>query len=254
MTTSSPTIVFEHTSTATFRAWGLAVSTALQAVGLVKHTDTGQIDWSTVTLPATGVSGGYEIYRLNDGAQSTRPVFMKIEYGTPVAASPGVWVTFSTATNGAGTMSGNIVGSRKSHYGDNVSTTAQQCYFASDGSYLTMILGRDNIAAATGNFGMYMFFDRTRDGSGTVTTDGFWYMSATSLGSTGGAGARYQASDFKPGTGGTTVFFIQHFLVPFLDPGSGGELGCFNQCFKLFERCCSFSNHFVFGCKYGLPG
>ncbi|MCB1713466.1 MAG: hypothetical protein KDH96_13660, partial [Candidatus Riesia sp.] len=64
---------------ALFRDWGSKLSAAIQAVGLVKTGDTGQINWSTVTV-GTGIRG-YEIFRFNDSLQATTPVFIKIEYG-----------------------------------------------------------------------------------------------------------------------------------------------------------------------------
>lgn len=89
----------------TFRAWGLELSTNLQAAGLSKQVDTGQINWATVVKPvATNTSAGYEIYSLNDGYL---PIFIKIEYGTNTSATnPQIWITVGQSSNGAGTLTG----------------------------------------------------------------------------------------------------------------------------------------------------
>jgi hypothetical protein len=73
---------------ATFRAWGSGIAAQIAAMGLVQTSDTGQINWVTVARPALNTIAGYEIWRFNDALQATKPVFIRIDYGTssPVAA------------------------------------------------------------------------------------------------------------------------------------------------------------------------
>lgn len=208
MTTSAPTITFDNTSDATFRAWGLAISTALQAVGLTKTTDTGQIDFTTVLTPGTAnLARGYEMYRLTDSLNATKPVFMKIEYGSGSAATyPGVWITFSNLTNGAGTLTGLLTCTRKQHFGVG-SATGQPCYFASDGSYLTMLLAPALYTSnASGFFLMVLLFDRSRDSAGAITNDGFHYFSTQAQASS--VVQRYNAQQF--GFAGVGANFISY--------------------------------------------
>ncbi|RYG14072.1 MAG: hypothetical protein EON92_03485 [Burkholderiales bacterium] len=103
MTTQTYASVFEHTSDATFRAWGSELGTNLAAAGLVKTADTGQINWLTATRPASaGTAGGYEIWRFADSS-----LYLKIEYGTGGSALfPQMWLTVGTGSNGAGTLTG----------------------------------------------------------------------------------------------------------------------------------------------------
>lgn len=182
MTVSNPTITFDNTSTATFRAWGSAVSSALQTVGLVKTTDTGQIDFTTVAVPGANTAAGYEIYRLSDSLQASKPVFMKVEYGSgPAGSYPAIWITFSNATNGAGTLTGLLTNTRKIHYGAGSGASPQPCYFAGDGSYLTMLLAPALFGSnGSGYFCMLLAFDRTRDVSNAITSDGFHFTSTHS--------------------------------------------------------------------------
>ena len=57
---------------------------------------------------------GYEIWRFNDAFQATKPVFIKIEYGVAaVVDRPSLRVTASSATNGAGTPSGQMSALRR---------------------------------------------------------------------------------------------------------------------------------------------
>lgn len=97
-----------HADDAGFRAWGLELSTELDAY-LPKTADTGQINWSTVTRPAANVAAGYEIRRFDDTLQATAPIFVKLEYGTAGAVlQPAIWITVGTGSNGSGTLTGAV--------------------------------------------------------------------------------------------------------------------------------------------------
>jgi hypothetical protein len=107
LTTQSWNTPLNHSTDAGFRAWGSEMSAKLAAIGLVQTSDTGQINWATVTRSAANVAAGYEIWRFNDSLQSTSPIFIKLEYGTNGAADrPNVWITVATGSNGAGTLTG----------------------------------------------------------------------------------------------------------------------------------------------------
>ena len=107
MTTSVITTVVDHSSDAGFRTWGAEFHAQLVAIGLTLTSDTGQINWTTVTRPASLGVGGYEIWRFNDTLQSTTPIFIKLEYGTSYqAAMPGIWITVGQGSSGAGAITG----------------------------------------------------------------------------------------------------------------------------------------------------
>lgn len=102
--------VSSFTTDAKFRTWGLAMSTAAQASGLVKTSDTGQVNWATVTKPvATNTKAGYEIYRFADTLQATYPIFFRVDYGSSGVTSgsgPSTWITIGTGSDGAGVITG----------------------------------------------------------------------------------------------------------------------------------------------------
>lgn len=110
MATDQRNVLGNLVGDAELRSWGSAVSAQLAACGLVQTADTGQINWATVTKPAAGATpAGYEIWRFNDALQATKPVFIKVEYGTGGAATfCAMWLTVGTGTNGAGTLSGQL--------------------------------------------------------------------------------------------------------------------------------------------------
>jgi hypothetical protein len=90
---------------ADFRAWGKKISEGLAAVGLVKTSDTGQIDWATVEVPAINTMAGYEIWRFNDAEQSERPIYIKIEYGRGATEPiPAIKCSVGRGSNGSGTL------------------------------------------------------------------------------------------------------------------------------------------------------
>ena len=108
MTTAIVTSVINHTTNAGFQAWGAEFHAALVAIGLTLTSDTGQINWTTVVLPAANTAAGYEIWRFNDTLQSTTPVFIKLEFGSSAATTgyPMIWITIGNGSNGSGTLTG----------------------------------------------------------------------------------------------------------------------------------------------------
>lgn len=106
MTTQNWLFPIQHSSDATFRAWGADLSAKLALVGLVKTTDTGQINWATALWPTAGLPAyaGYEIWRYPDST-----VFMKWEFGSATNSTcPSIRVSVGTGSNGAGTLTGPV--------------------------------------------------------------------------------------------------------------------------------------------------
>lgn len=149
MATTSPTIVFDNSTDALFRAWVAAMISNIVAVGYVQTTDTGQIDTATVLKPSTTAqSKGYAMFSTNDAFAD---MFLKVEFGSGGATlAPTIYVTMGWSTDGAGSLSGTQLSTRNrmnitSNSG--VAITAP-CVFAGNGSYLTFALDTN----ATGGF------------------------------------------------------------------------------------------------------
>lgn len=110
MTTQSWSTVMDHGGDAGFRAWGSELAAKMAAAGLVQTSDTGQINWVTVTRPGTNTDAGYEIWQMNDTPQGTAPVYFRIDYGTGTAATaPRIKITSGTGSNGSGTITGTAL-------------------------------------------------------------------------------------------------------------------------------------------------
>jgi hypothetical protein len=118
MTTYSTNTRIRQDSDETFREWGSEINTALTTIGLVQTADTGQINWTTVTRAAASSDAGYEIWYMNDSLHSTKPIYIKLIYGSAGTTSRGrLKVEVGTGSDGAGNITGG-------HVAVQVSTTA----------------------------------------------------------------------------------------------------------------------------------
>jgi hypothetical protein len=122
---------------------------------------------ATLRPAAANAAAGFEIWRLADGLQSTRPFFLKIEYGTGGAVSyPSLWLTVGTATDGAGTLTGVSVSERRQLSSTASSLNVAKCAISGAASRFA--------AAMFYNSTSYLFFalERTRTTGGIDTGDG----------------------------------------------------------------------------------
>lgn len=216
MTTSTYSTVINHTTDAGFRAWGSELSTNLQAVGLVKTADTGQINWATVTRPGTSTAAGYEIYRFNDALQGTAPVFLKLEYGTgSTVSNPQLWLTVGTGSDGAGTITGTVVSRTVC-----ATTPAAPSTSTPYPSYVCMAGGQLMVCSKTGagpsssNSGMFWHVGRSTDDAGADTADGVvcYYKTAGSINQS--AQFRYFAEPATIAATGTSGIGGPYCMVP----------------------------------------
>lgn len=167
---------------AKFRTWGSAISAAIVASGLTVTTDTGQINWTTVTKPtATVTKAGYEVYKFNDTLQSTKPIFFRIDYGSSTVASgngPNTWLTVGTGSDGAGNITGTALGlavtasplSTSSSAPDVASVSVGASYSTGAGACL-ILCGFPVSGQATLSCGFWAL-SRTSDTSGNPTSSG----------------------------------------------------------------------------------
>jgi hypothetical protein len=98
---------------ASFRLWINEIHNSLIAFGWTQTSDTGQINFSTVTrATAINIDQGYAIYQMGDSLQSSCPVFMKLIFGTGGTADrPGLKLQVCIGgTDGAGVLTGLVTG------------------------------------------------------------------------------------------------------------------------------------------------
>jgi hypothetical protein len=170
----------DHSSTAGFRVWGSALSAQLDAIGLTKTADTGQIDWLTTTIPGTSTAAGYEIRYLNDSLHGTNPIILKIEYGTGSAGRPSMWVTAGSSSNGTGTIGGTSFLPRTQIGSSVAPTVSTYPLFACkvDGCAWFSAFRRYSVDAS-----LFFAVVRTVNSTGSPTADGvmFFFTQATTI-------------------------------------------------------------------------
>ena len=152
-----------------FRDWGSKLSAAIQAVGLVKTSDSGQINWETVN-PVVGQMAGYEIFRFNDALQATHPIFIKLEYG-----NDSIYAAFRTtvgkATDGAGNLS-DILHQAASYPNAGLNATTNFTSYVSSGDGSMLVFSLWSQFSASYSYGLRFVIERSRDANGNATGDG----------------------------------------------------------------------------------
>jgi hypothetical protein len=203
--------VSSFTTDAKFRTWGSAVSAALLAAGLTQTTDTGQINWTTVTRPtAASTKAGYEIWRFNDTLQSTKPIFFKLEYGSSGNASgqnPATWLTVGTTSNGSGTVSGVgtsgviLAGSQGATASSNAAMPVG-CSYSTSAGCVTILAGLSS--QGTNQNPGFWHISRTCDSSGVPSGDGvIVYSTPTATSSVYSTASYTTATQYNAGTTGS---------------------------------------------------
>ena len=173
MTMVTYTSVVAHTTDAEFRAWGQELSTNLAASGLVQTADTGQINWTTVTRPGTGVAAGYEIWRFADSS-----IYLKIEYGTGnTATATSVWISVATGSNGSGTLTpAGLTTTRTAFFNNTVPSaiTPYTTYIYRSADCVTVVFKNGSLGSGVASGPIWLFvIGKSVDVTGAATTTGY---------------------------------------------------------------------------------
>jgi hypothetical protein len=185
MATYTTTAVITNDTAEHYAAWGSAVHAGMAGAGLTQTADSGQVVWGSVNaVPGAGTTPHYEVWRFSDALQSTKPVFLKVLYGTNSggAATPYIAVSVGTGSDGAGALTGPLAGARQSYNVTGSTTAASSVYFAGDGSWLALVLGLPWLGATYPWPFFALFLDRSRDETVTATADGLFLGSLTNGG------------------------------------------------------------------------
>lgn len=177
MATDTQTLTLSATITdAEFRAISQFIANTLEAGGVIKTSDTGQINLTTATFPgANNTAAGYEIRRFSDSLQATAPIYIKIEYARGGGANFYDWfVTMGTGSDGSGNITG--VKFTRTQLGVAINFTSLPCHVSAGTSWFVLYLGANNASTtpallslersktATGadsNRGIYLFANKS---------------------------------------------------------------------------------------------
>lgn len=239
MTTSQITQAIRHDTFATFAAWGRLVGQQLVAAGLVKTADTGQIDWDTVaTMPGIGVIAGFEIYRFNDALQATKPIFIRVRYGTSSgsASTPALHVSVWGASNGAGTMSQPFIGEKQVSIsqgpGGGGSPVTYTCYRPEVGGVAQAgFVGAFTANSSNGSAQFFWGVFRSVNDQGVPTTDGVVLYGASASGTSAVFIYQYSFLTNSAGFGGQIL--SSYALIPgaqaYTSSASGGDVNLYRH-------------------------
>jgi hypothetical protein len=166
------TLAPDNSSDVNFRAWVSGISTQLGAMGLVKSTETGEINLATVTRPlAVSTFQGFQIWKFADTLQGSFPIYIKIRYGSSnnFASTPGIQIDVGTGSDGAGNLTNDRTGAMDIRSNIAGNTTVQTCIWSGDTNRLGFCLFK-----TLTNMGMFLSIERTKDGNGADTGTGFY--------------------------------------------------------------------------------
>lgn len=193
MTTYATQTRVRHETAAHFQEWVQEFHDALVAIGLTQTADTGQIVIGSIGAPVINTDAGYEIWRFNDTAQATSPIFFKIWYGTQnPATEPEINMEVGTGSDGSGNITGAIMSTTiiLGQQAGTTDTTYQSywCYNATLGVF-NVIWKHD--WSGGGSF----IIARTCDNTGVADTRGVLISSASV-----GSGSAVRAHEFATST------------------------------------------------------
>lgn len=189
MTTVTRTFTWLNTTSAQLQAWVAEVDTILSTAGLLKTTDTGQINIGSLVWSAAGSTNyGYQIWKFPDALQATTPIFIRMEYmNSTNASNPSIKVSVASSTDGAGTLTttaGPITGPFTSNPGSATIAASRVSYCCYTDSTFALVLAKDAAVSNTYNNSLLpMAIDRQRSTAG-VAQAGAYLASIGVYGST----------------------------------------------------------------------
>lgn len=210
---SQQQLVCDNSTAANFKAWASALSNFIRSAGWANSSDTGQLNgagagnWAGVTtVPG---SGGfyYEIFQPGDALTT---FYLKVEYGNASGSSnsPCIRVSFSTTTDGAGTLTGwtSWVPQCSEISGAPSSTFQYECNFSGANNRLSILMWRNS-----GNPAQGFCVERSLNASGTPvgTYATLWTYGFSSAGANNGDAGFCQTIHFSAGP---APAFFNHFL------------------------------------------
>jgi hypothetical protein len=173
MATRTSSLAPTNNSDANFRLWINEIHNSLIAFGWVQGSDSGQINFSTVTAPSGGGNfPGFAIYRMADSLQSACPVYMRLDFGESGSSAdvPAIKIQLTIgSTDGAGTLTGTkstlVTTTTSSAI---ASATLFSCYTCGTTSSFYLSFWGSN----PGTLGFSFMIDRERNVAGAETSNG----------------------------------------------------------------------------------
>ena len=169
MTTFTNTHQYQQNNDAQYQAWVQAFIAGLDGVLLVQTADTGQIDPLTVARPAANNDGGYAIYRFDDAAHATNPIFLKFYFGADSAQTrTRIRVGVGTGSDGAGVLTNERIFAQSNSTNPNADSASS--YFCYVPGFLGISFFNTEFGNNSRRYGL--FIQRSTDAAGAPTDAG----------------------------------------------------------------------------------
>jgi hypothetical protein len=212
----SSSLAPSNSTDALFREWVSFIIDGLVAGGWVQTADTGQINVTTVTRPlAASTMQGYAVFRMDDDLQSTKPVFMRLDFGsgTGGANNPGMAVEIGTGSSGIGVITGSLqsltmgAATAPRASSSSASSTGSTCHISATPGHAVIAM----FVNANSALGFTYGIEREQDGAGDVANTGLYTLWS------GGGGATLSMCEYLPFSGGPDtrgVSRLTHNVLP----------------------------------------
>jgi hypothetical protein len=179
--TYSTKIQPSNSTDALFQAWIAFVRDVFLNGAWVQTSDTGQVNFSTVTKPTlANEKRGFIIVRMDDELQGTKPVYARIDFGSGSNANfPAIWVELGTGSNGSGTITGSFFGPTQMAANNHSTTLNPSHSFGSAStSHATFVMAD----GSSTNMKLMFSVERGRNDDGTMNGDAVYVLYAASNG------------------------------------------------------------------------
>lgn len=206
-----------------------AIHDRLAAVGLVQTADTGQINLGGTNTPAVNSNAGYEIWRFDDAAQATDPIFLRIEYGWgPATGRLRLQCSAGTGSNGSGTLtSPHTTTSDDLSSAPAAGSTGRIAASLVNGAFLLSVSAPNSAGGVAAASNLYWIVERLRDPVSPYALKAGCFYSGYSDGTAamvdlwlraGGAWASGNCCKGIPASEAASNRVVAGFLLPRLQP------------------------------------
>lgn len=208
MAASQQFLLFDNSTLANFKNWAQAISNFFTTAGWSVTSDTGQVNWSSISsVPASGAFV-YEVWKPGDALTA---FYVKIQYGTSSGSPAGArwrWQV-GTGTDGSGNLTGTVLPSSSTFFeigtgaGVGQGSTTFECNFSGASDRMSFMMWRNGTGTSV-NPAQIMSVERTKDTSGANTSEGVTAVSCGPTSSPIGVQAQ-QTIAFGVGAGPVTA-------------------------------------------------
>lgn len=157
-----------------WQAWVTAIINNFTNAGWLRTSDTGQINEVTTTRPlAANTFQGFAVLQMNDSLQSTKPVFVRIDFGSNAFQQkwPALKIQVAQGSNGSGTLTGALSTQEFICAHDADDSTPRNCPSSGDTNRIMQVF----FINSSSNMMLGFSIERTKNTDGTDSNEGILF-------------------------------------------------------------------------------